>query len=333
MAHELDTNEGVTSFVTARQPAWHRLGTVLDHKFTAEEAMTAAHLGGWNVRKAPLTAITDDGIMEVPNEYASIRTNPITGKVDILGVVGEKYTPIQNEAHAALLNTLVDESGAHFETAGALRGGRETFVTMKMPETMRLGDQQDSVDIYLSALNSHDGSSAFRFLVTPVRIVCANTQAAALGSAKASFAIRHTINAPSLVGEARDAMGMTFAYVEEFEREAQAMIARTMQDAEITAYADRLFQVADAGSARVQATRAEHAAAVVNLAQFSTTMGDITNTRWGAYQAVTEYIDHFVQVRGKSEGGNMQDARARRALTSNSTLHLKQRAFSLALVR
>ena len=61
MAHNLDQiAEGIHSFVSARENAWHRLGTVLESTFTAEEAMTHAHLGGWNVRKLPLTATQMD---------------------------------------------------------------------------------------------------------------------------------------------------------------------------------------------------------------------------------------------------------------------------------
>jgi hypothetical protein len=38
----------------ARTDPWHRLGTtVAGEAFTAEDAMTLGHLGGWNVRKAP----------------------------------------------------------------------------------------------------------------------------------------------------------------------------------------------------------------------------------------------------------------------------------------
>ena len=36
----------------------------------------------------------------------------------------------------------------------------------------------DRVDLNIAALNSHDGTSAFRILVTPVPVVCANTQSA-----------------------------------------------------------------------------------------------------------------------------------------------------------
>ena len=36
-----------------------------------------------------------------------------------------KYEPVQNDSAFAVLDTITDESGAHFETAGALFGGRK----------------------------------------------------------------------------------------------------------------------------------------------------------------------------------------------------------------
>ena len=144
MAHELDITHGQVSFANSRSDAWHRLGQSVGHTMTAREALQAAHLAGWNVRKMPLqvpqepviddTGVTTPAPLAVPDFYATVRTNPINGRLDVLGVVGSKYEPVQNEASCDLLDALVDQSGgAHFETAGALRGGRETFVTMKLP--------------------------------------------------------------------------------------------------------------------------------------------------------------------------------------------------------
>ena len=200
MAHELETwSDGSASFVSARQHGWHRLGTVLPAEFDAAGAMSHAKLGGWHVRKEPLQTvpiISADGVttLDVPDQFATVRTNPVTGRPDVLGVVGRGYTPIQNEEHADLLDALVDESGAHFETAGSLKGGRQVFLTMKLPDTMLIGGI-DPVDLYIVACNSHDGTSAFRLLISPVRVVCGNTQALAIRRAQSSFSIRHTSGA------------------------------------------------------------------------------------------------------------------------------------------
>ena len=67
---------------------------------------------------------------------------------------------MQNEASCTLLDALTEEGGAVYETAGALRGGRETFVTMKLPTSMTFEGRdgsKDRTDWYLAALNSHDG--------------------------------------------------------------------------------------------------------------------------------------------------------------------------------
>jgi hypothetical protein len=169
MAHEIDITNGVASFA-ARTDAWHRLGQIVGHAMDAETALAAAHLAGWNVRKMALQVpqepvITDNGVttpapLPVDDHFATVRTNPITGNIDVLGVVGSKYEPVQNEESCALFNALTDESGAVFETAGALRGGREIFVTMRLPESMTfdgIDGSKDRTDFMLAALNSHDG--------------------------------------------------------------------------------------------------------------------------------------------------------------------------------
>lgn len=56
MPHEIETfDDGTAAFFTARQDAWHQLGTVTRDCLTAEQVMTTAKLGGWNVRTIPLT--------------------------------------------------------------------------------------------------------------------------------------------------------------------------------------------------------------------------------------------------------------------------------------
>lgn len=330
MAHDLETwIDGSASFVSARQHAWHRLGTVLPETFDAEQAMAHAKLGGWNVRKEALhtTVITADGVttVDVPQRRATVRTNPVTGGIDVLGVVGAGYEIIQNEQHAELLNVLVDQAGAHFETAGSLDNGRQVFLTMKLPRDLLIGGR-DRVDTYLVALNSHDGSSAFRLLITPVRVVCANTQAAAIGAAEASFSIWHKAGARASIAEARQALGMTWKYLDEFEAQAQAMIAQQMSDDQFAAIVERITPASGKGD-RAQATASDRAAALVDLWRESPTSNDIRGTKWAAYQAVTEYYDHFAPVRDRTADANA--VRARRAATSGQVNAAKLRAFDL----
>jgi hypothetical protein len=81
--------------------------------------MTLGHLGGWNVRKAPVTAteIHDDGVtaLEVPGAFATAPIHRSPGA----GVVGGGYTP-QNELRR-FLNLLADESARSTPPVAARR--------------------------------------------------------------------------------------------------------------------------------------------------------------------------------------------------------------------
>ena len=330
MAHQIETHGTRAAALFARTDPWHRLGTtVAGAAFTAEDAMTLGHLGGWNVRKAPVTAteIRDDGVtsMEVPGAFATVRTNPFTGATEPLGIVGGGYHPLQNEEHAAFLNHLADVSGATFDTAGSLRGGRQVFVTMRLPEHLSIGGS-DRVDLNIAALNSHDGSSAFRVLITPVRVVCANTQHAALRNHLSSWSIRHTRNAKAAVQAARDTLGLTFAYVEAFEAEAERMINTSVTDAAFFELVQNLFPspTPDAPARPRNAARRRQAS-LAHLWHDAATQSGIAGTAWAAYQSVVEYVDHFAPVRDKADAAM---ARALRLLTTDEPARIKARAWT-----
>lgn len=331
MAHEIETHGNRAAAVFARKDAWHKLGTTLTDVFTAEEAMRVGRLGGWNVRKTPLTTVDlhADGVstFEVPGHFATVRTNPFTGASEPLGVVGEGYRPIQNEDHCEILNRLVDDSGAIFDTAGSLRGGRQVFVSLRLPETMRIAGT-DEIDVNIVALNSHDGTSAFRLLVTPVRVVCANTQAAALANHSASISIRHTASATARVAAARDALGLTFAYVQAFQAEAEAMIQQAMTDAQFHALTVEVFGTPqrDAGPRTLIAHR-DRQRTLMSLWGDAATQAAIRHTAWAGYQAVAEYVDHYSPVWTRQD---KVTARAARVLTTTEPAGIKTRAWQLA---
>lgn len=344
MAHELDSTNGVVSFANSRTDAWHRLGQSVGHAMTAEEALHAAHLAGWNVHKRPLQVaqdpiLTEDGVstlapLAVPEMFATVRTNPITGALEVLGVVGSKYTPVQNEESCTILNTLTEESGAVYETAGALRGGRETFLTMKLPKSMVLQGRngaQDRTDYYIAALNSHDGSSRYRLVVTPIRIVCANTQAAAIARAVSSFGISHTSNARVAIQEAREALKLSWRYIEAFEDEVAALYATPMDTDQVASFARHLVKVDQADTEAAKKHRSEQAANIVTLFLSSPTVAPILGrTRWAAYNAVSEWTDHVAPVRGVRGEQAAAQARALRTVTAGSSAQsLKVEAFRM----
>lgn len=337
MPHMIETHGDQAAFFSFREDAWHSLGNVVDNATTAEEALQLAHLTGWNVRKVgPLTTtvLASDGtlqVVEVPDKFAIVRDNPFEpGKVDVLGDAGKVYEPIQNEAKADLLNAILGEGDAQIETAGSLKGGREVFVTMKVPGTMQVGGV-DPVDLYIAALNNHDGQKSFRFLVTPIRVVCKNTQSAAVKAAKSSFSVRHTKNGTKgVVAQAREALDLTFRYAHEFELEAEKMIQEALTEAAFNEIVKELVPLADNASDLLKARAEKTRGTLMELFTDSPTNTAIRGTNWAGYNAVTEYVDH-VQTFNRSTGIADPERRAAFALSADG-IKTKEFAFKLLQV-
>lgn len=329
MAHEIEQlPNGQAAFVSARVHAWHRLGTVTEATMTADEIMTKAFLGGWKVRKIPLQGVetTTDGvsIIECPDRWMTVRTNIFDQRTEYLGVVGDEYTTVQNEEAAEVLDLLSDEAGgAHFETAGSLRKGRSIFVTMKLPSSMRIAGVDD-LDLYLCATTSHDGLQALRVDASPVRVVCANTVRAALRSSKGHYVFRHTSNVKQQIAQAREAMGLMWRYLGDFQAEAEKMINEVMAMGEFEKIVANLWPLPDDASEITRNNHKQRASTLRFLVRDADTQAAIKGTRWAGYQAITEYIDHFAPAKDAT-------ARAIRAV-SGPVAELKSRAFELLSV-
>ncbi len=111
----------------------------------------------------------------------------------------------------------------------------------------------------------NDGSSKFRFLVTPVRIVCANIQSAAIARAAASFGISHTDGARVALQEARRALKLSSRYMAAFEDEAAALYAAPMDLDEMRHFAAQLVDVEGAVSTGAARNRRDTARSIVKL--------------------------------------------------------------------
>lgn len=350
MAHELDTTDGVTSFAdsrvdaSGRVDAWHKLGTPVGHTMTVDEALDAAHMRGWDVRTMPLTAEVPDQTGEgtlsltVPDRNVVLRTNPVNGGTEALGVVGNRWTPFQNEQTTELLNQIVDEGGAHIETIGALRGGRDTFVTMKLPSHMEFRSpvtgELDVTDLYISVLNNHTGQAPLRALIAPVRIVCANTQRMAEHAARSTAALRHTGTPDKRLAEIRQLLGLTFQYRDTFVEQVEKLIKREMTPVQVIEVLEDIWNVPGATTEKQAESRKLRAAEVVDLYRTAETVAPFRGTAFGVYNAVTEYLDHVAPLAGaaaKAEGEEAAIKRAQRTLMSNDLGDMKAKAFSALL--
>ncbi|HCT77970.1 MAG TPA: DUF945 domain-containing protein [Micromonosporaceae bacterium] len=356
MAHELEKlADGRTAFASARVPGWHRLGYVADDLMDAATMLDKSELGGWNVRKSiGIAAVVSSGRcleckravgakhtqkctvpgeddrgstdlvvtdldtavpMEVPGWYSTLRTVPVSGEVQVLGVVGEDYTPVQNEELAEFLTSITEVSGAVFETAGSLRGGEDVFMTLKLPDGVKVGGVDD-VDLYLAGLNSHTGRKKLQVITTPVRVVCANTERAALGNHRSNYTFRHTPGISGRIAEAREALKITFDWAKVFKVEAESMITTKMSNDQFGELIKAVWPEKFVGpTAEWRSPETSQWETLEGLFKSANTQENIRGTVWAGYQSVVEYLDWQIPVTGVEDQETANRVRSTRSFS------------------
>ncbi|MGO4770909.1 DUF932 domain-containing protein [Flavobacterium sp. W22_SRS_FK3] len=215
MAHNINYNEqsGKHSFFSTKQTVWHNLGQVITDYPTSAEAIKHAGLD-YQVEKRTLFTPSSDEIIldnermhnkiEVPNYFSTVRTDNDA----VLGVVGKDYQIVQNKDAFSFFDSIVGGDGILYETAGALGKGERIFITAKLPDYIRVGND-DLIEKYLFLTTSHDGSGSITAAFTPIRIVCNNTLNAAMNNKTNTVRIRHTSNAKQRLEQAHKVMGIS----------------------------------------------------------------------------------------------------------------------------
>jgi len=306
MSHELETNGSAVAFALRGEPAWHNLA---DHVFgedehvTTQQMLEAAHLDNWDVRLIDAQGFAPEDWRFNADSYFVVRTNPFDGGTDVLSVVGGRYKVLQNEE----LFTFGDEilhGGASWETAGSIKNGRVVFGSLVVPREFTLDPEgaNDTTRTYLLVNTSHDGSVAIQASITPVRVVCKNTLNMALNGVKQSFKIRHTSTAGGKVQAARETLNLTYSYMDQFEKEAQALFAAEINDKQFNDLIVGLYPKPEKDT-KGAVTKWENKINLVNDLYFtSPTNENVKGTAWGAFNALTERLDYYRTARaGKSE--------------------------------
>lgn len=193
---------------------------------TAAEVMTAAGLD-WTVAKCELVAkmplhqdrAEDNGFVfgsnnyvDCPNAFATYRTDHNIP----LGIVKERYTPVQNIEAFTFFDGAIGKDKAIWQTAGYFGRGERIFVSAKLPKNIYVNG--DPIENYLVFTTSHDGSSGVKILFTPIRVVCQNTLNAAIRTASNFVSFRHTKNVHGNLDIASEILGIcdtTTTYLQE----------------------------------------------------------------------------------------------------------------------
>jgi phage/plasmid-like protein (TIGR03299 family) len=272
---------------------------------STQEMLDAAYLSNWNVRLEPVPYPKAYNV--ITPSYMVLRDNPFDQGTDVLATVGERYHVLQNEDLFDFGDALLD--GGRWETAGSIRQGRVVFGSLALERETVLDPNgvSDVVKSYLLVHTSHDGSTAVQASITPVRVVCQNTLNMALQGVKQSFKIRHTQTVGGKVMAAREALALANTYLDEFDKEAQALIQTEITKAKFDAILEAVYPRPDK-DAKGAVKKWETKVDLLEEIYSSDTTNMIAGTAWGAFNALTERLDWFRKGRGERGAENVAAA-------------------------
>lgn len=327
MAHNLNEVNGKTAMMYYGAKPWHGLGTELDAPATAAVAIEAAGLN-WNVEVEPL--YTKENVVLGDRFQGIVRQDTR----QVLGVVSERYAPIQNADAFGFFDEVVGDGQAIYHTAGALGLGERIWILAKLPGDIRIDGTDDVTEKFLLLTTSHDGGSALKAFYTPVRVVCQNTLSAALGGAKDGISIRHTGNLMDKVAEAQRVLGLAVSYYaglnEVYNQFAKKQVNRSI----VAEYLKALIPDPKEGNKqRAENMRSE----IVGL--FENGMGNdrpgVRGTAWALLNGVSEYVTHNRTARVLDAAGMTKETAETtsrlNALWFGSGKTMNSRAFDLGL--
>lgn len=137
-----------------------------------------------------LTELLEDADAQ-HTHYVAERCEGFNEQEITLGMVTERYEPLQNEEAFSFFDPIINQKTATFETAGALGVGERVWVLAKMPEVIEVV-RGDDCNKYLLLSNTHSGQGSVTVKFTAIRVVCQNTLLWALKDGQQAFRVRHS---------------------------------------------------------------------------------------------------------------------------------------------
>lgn len=209
-----------------------------------------------------------------------------------LGVVGRRYVPIQNRE----MLQFVDEFRKHMKpkvepiAAGEIDKGRRVYAVLELPVARAVrGTGFHQTRFFVVMVNAHDGKSAFRIGLVPIRIWCTNQlRLWMLGHPPMSWSIRHTRAFGLLIEDLKKTIGRIPDYLRHFSDLRDRLVAEKLSDKAFEALLERLIVIPPKASKRTANNRRRYRQGI-RAAYDDKANRDLRGSRWGAVNAVAAW--------------------------------------------
>ena len=211
-----------------------------------------------------------------------------------LGTVGNNYKPFQNSDLAMTIVSASKSINIETNSGGELGAGKKVYLQAQLPDEF-IG--KSAIKRYITALNSHDGTTAIAFGSSSTVVICQNTFFRAYGELEK---FRHTSSAKERIENAiknlRTTLNLDNAMFTNFKR----MADMPLKDEAIERVIRKIFNTELSTEKTKISTRKENqiksfAGALEKEIQLE------GRTLWGLFNAVTRYTNHISAPTDKNE--------------------------------
>jgi phage/plasmid-like protein (TIGR03299 family) len=283
----------VETMMFAGATPWHGLGTQVSEDITIADAIVESGLD-WRVGLKPLQ--TTDGIPV--NHRATYRESDGA----IFGVVGPRYTPLQNSDAFSWFQPFLDAGECKLHTAGSLHGGQKVWVLAQLNRDCSEIVPGDEVCKFILLSNSHDGTTSIRVGYTPIRVVCINTMAYAHSHKNSKLIrIRHTNGSKQKMDDLRDIMDNINAGFEATAEQFRFLASRTYNQKDIEKFVKVMLDIKpeDEVKTRTQNIIDDIMGRIEGPKQSAS---NVRGTWWAAMNGYNEYLNY---AKGRSTSNRL----------------------------
>lgn len=234
--------------------------------------------------------------------------NVMLARVDTgegLAVVGKNYQPIQTSEVVGFVDEVLADTPFEINSMRSFRGGRLFMMRCISDKLFSVGKNKDKLQFAFNAVGSHDATHSLRMFAAIGRLVCTNGLVA--DGVSQSVSIRHTKNASIAVENEKEKFGTYVEALTELKQDFIGMYNTQISDEDLQRYFAQVFPISKDLKFQTRINNIHNQ--LHELYEHGKGANMATGTLWGAYNAVTEYVDHYRTVKGR-EGFDEDTLRA-----------------------
>lgn len=277
---------------TDRTVPWMKLGKVVDNPLTAAEA---AKQGGLDftvsARNVYFTCDEKDGEDDVtPDCLRKMANRKIIVRDDTLvplSIVSADYPILQYHEAFDFMDDAVKGEGARYVAAGALKGGKQGFMVMRLPQHMQINvlDGGDPHEMFAVLRTSMDLTKAVEVMMMPLRGLCMNqlTLSSFSTNVPHKWAVRHTSTMTQKLGDMKSSLGKADAYAKRYNELAKRLSAISVTDEKARFILSHVIPK--------HTKKSEETATMIIDKWHTSPYVGWKGTGWGLVNAVSEWLD------------------------------------------